>query len=164
MPTNGMADANALFAFSQALGRVVDRITPETAKSLLTAIDTRADSLDKLHRYQAVEILTLQIYENLYEICGPEVACVAHSWATSAQEHGRRVWERLHGDTAIDDYWERLHHYPVMPSPDDYPVLVDFVDDVELMGLLRLEAGWTPDLKQIDPDLDLTSTDKSFDL
>ena len=32
-------------------------------------------------------------------------------------------------------------------------VLLDFMDDAELMGLLGLEPGWTADLKGTDEEL-----------
>ena len=155
MSADNIADANALFAFTQALGRVFDHLTPETSKALLLAIDQREDSPEKLHRFQAVEILMRIVYEDLYENYGHQGAYLAGSCMHSAQIRSQDVWRRLYGGPHfIDD----RSSYAKMPGPTD-DTLIDFVDDPELMAILGLQAGWTPDLKRIDPDLDLKATD-----
>jgi hypothetical protein len=149
------ADANVLLAFYQALSRVSERLIPETCKALLEALDKRPDSLEKFHRFQAVGLLTTAIADDLFAQFGHQGAYLARYWATAANLRANGVWRRLYGDPQFFG--------PPMPSVDDHPVLVDLVDDPELMGLLGLEAGWTPDLKQLDRTLDMTSTEEGLD-
>ncbi len=76
----------------------------------------------------------------------PQAASVAHSWADMAYVGSQETWRLLYGTTP-------------MPPPDIFAVVVDFMNDSELMGILGLQPGWTPDLKRVDPALDLKATD-----
>ena len=156
MPMRESNDANVLLAFSQALSHVSERLTPTTCEALVDALDKRPDSVEKVHLFQAVGLLITAIADDLFAQFGHQGAYRARYWAGRAHHSGEAVWRRLYGGPEI---WGA----PRMPSVDDHPVLVDLVDDPELMGLLGLEAGWTPDLKQLDPAVDMTPTDQGLD-
>ncbi len=149
MPAEHDGDAvSARLAFVQVLGRVYDRILEQGCEPVLMAIAQRPDSLEKLQRFQALGILNrnVELFAGQHGV--PEVTRSARAWATLATLCAKRVWRNL---SAIEGA-------PV-PDPDENAVLVDFVDDAGVMGVLGLQAGWTPDLKVIDPDLDLKATD-----
>ena len=63
-------------------------------------------------------------------------------------------------EAAAKATWQRLGKNPsTFTSADEVgpEVLLDFMDDAELMGLLGLEPGWNPDLSGGDKgDLDLS--------
>jgi hypothetical protein len=146
------ADANVLLAFYQALNRVSERLSPETCEALLDALDKRPDSIEKFHLFHAVGLLAGAIADDLFAEFGHQGAYLARYWTTEANLRASGVWRRLYGGAEV---WGA----PRMPSVNDHSVLADLVDDAELMGILGLQPGWTPDLKQIDPDLDLKATD-----
>jgi len=59
-------------------------------------------------------------------------------------------------EAAAKATWQRLGMSAdtFVPADEVGPeVLLDFMDDAELMGLLGLEPGWTADLKGTDEEL-----------
>lgn len=149
-------DAAARFAAFQALSRVFQYLDSEKCESLLLAIGNRPDSLEKVQRFQVVEILNGRVQETAQEYHQPKAASRAKLWTVAAHAGANAVWKRLHAADVR----------PPLPSIDEVEVelLIDFMNDAELMGILGLQAGWTPDLKKIDPDLDLKSTDTGLGL
>ena len=139
-------DIAAQLALYQAQNRTLNRFSPQTSELLLFTIAERANTPEKVHRFQAVEIFNRAIADHAEKTHRPVAASVAHSWATVAQVGSQETWRLLYGEIP-------------MPAPDIGAVLVDFMNDPELMGILGLQAGWTPDLKVIDPDLDLKAND-----
>jgi hypothetical protein len=140
--------AAARLAFAQVLGRVYDRLFEQGCEPVIKAIAQRPNSSDKLQRFQALEILNRRVEKFAEEHDVPEVAASAHVWTTLARLCAKTVWRNLSATEGAS-----------VPAPNETSVLVGFVDDAELMGILGLQAGWPPDVKRIDPDLDLTATD-----
>jgi hypothetical protein len=136
--------ASARLAFAQVLGRVYDRILEQGCEPVIMAIAQRPDSLEKVQRLQALEILNRRVGQFAEREDVPEVAESAHAWTTLARMCAKTVWRNLAKGASV-------------PAPNETAVLVDFMDDAELMGILGLEAGCTADLKRIDPALDLTT-------
>jgi hypothetical protein len=135
------ADAAALAALGRVF-RALDRVNTQT---LLLAIGQRPDSVEKVKQFQAVEVLSRRMLEVAQEARRPVGAEWAQLWATMAHAAAGAVWDRL-GMTK---------EYPLAaPDQIDAMVLIDFMNDAELMGILGLEAGWTPDLQRADTELD----------
>ena len=145
MATDGTANASSRFAVFQVLGRVFQHLNSENLQSLLLAIAHRPDSLEKIHRFQALETICRTVQETAVKYERPEAASWANLWAVGARSAARAAWKRLYGESA-----------PPMPPAEqlDSTVLLDFMNDAELMRLLGLEVGWTPDLKRADKELD----------
>src|SRR5437764_10049335 len=95
------ADANVLLAFYQALNRVSERLSPETCEALLDTLDTRPDSIEKFHLFQAMWLLTGAIADDLFAEFGHQGAYLARYWATAANLRANGVWRRLYGDPAL---------------------------------------------------------------
>jgi hypothetical protein len=150
MVADGADDAAAL----QALGRVFQALDRENSQGLLLAISRRPDSPEKVQRFQAVEVLSRRMLAAAQEHHRTVGAEWASMWANVAEAAAKATWQRLGGSAGA-----------FTPADQGGPeVLLDFMDDAELMGILGLEPGWTADLKQADKELDLKSTDKSLDL
>jgi len=147
MPAEEDPAASARLALAQGLGRVYDRILDQGCEGLLMAIAQSPDSQEKVERLQALEILNDRVARFAQQNHLTEVASSARVWATLARLTAKSVWGHLAA--------------PGTPTPaaNETVVLVDFMDDAELMGILGLQPGWTPDLKVIDPDPDLKATD-----
>jgi len=160
MPADDMPDANALLAQYPALGRIVASLTYENVGALLAAIDRRPDTQEKFARFRAIEFLGLRVYEAAYETvfgspCDNELD---YTLAEEGRYRGREVWRRLNGDRGpyfidSDEVYEGIISYANMPMNTDPAVLNGFVNDTELMGILGLEARWTPRAKEINPTL-----------
>ena len=138
--------ASARLAFAQVIGRIYDRILEQGCEAVIIAIAQRPDSAEKVQRLQALEILNRRVEQFAEQHNLPEAAMAGRLWATLAMLSAKTVWGHLSATAP-------------MPVHSDTVVVVAFMDDHELMGILGLQAGWTPDLKRIDPDLDLTTTD-----
>jgi len=123
----------------EALGRVFQALDRDNSQALLLAIGRRPDSREKVQRFQAVEVLSRRMLEAAQEHHRPVAAEWASVWAGVAEGAAKATWGRLglspHALTAADQV-----------GPE---VLLDFMEDAELMGLLGLEA------EEPDKELDL---------
>jgi len=133
-------------AFVQAIGRVYDRILDQGCEALLMAIVERPDSMQKVQRLQALEILNRRVEQSAEEHNLPDMAKDARVWSTLFRLTAKAVWSNLGTGAA-------------MPSPNEMVVVIAFMADGELMGVLGFQPDWDADLKGVDPDLDLKATD-----
>jgi hypothetical protein len=142
MPDDGAARS----AVNQIMDRVAERFMAQTFQSLVSAIAKRPDTLEKVHRLLAVEHMAFSVSKaaGTYHT---RTAHVAGSWGIALHGEVREVWRRLYGRRP-------------MRNPDQNAMVRELMtNDAELMGILGLEVEWTPDVKRIDPDLDLKATD-----
>src|SRR6266566_8880197 len=107
-----------------ALGRVFKALDRENSQALLLAIGQRPDTVEKVQRFQAVEILSLRMLGAAVEYDRPGAAEWAQLWATMAQAAAGATWQRL-GRTASS-----------LTTADQVgvEVLLRFMEDAELMG------------------------------
>jgi len=152
--TTSRDDANPLYAFVQAVRRVMDNWTPENVEALIRTLTKREDSLEKVRLLQVVELLTSRVRDELVKLSGHGLeSSRANSLVTRAHSHSHHAWLHLYGERTP------------MPSADDqWGLLRELVDDAELMGILGLQVGWNPDYKQIDPSLEFIDDAKVWEL
>lgn len=142
--------AAARFAFAQLLGRVYDRTLAGGWEAVITAIAQRPDSMEKLQRFQALQILNHRI-ETFAEHHGEdEVAGSARVLVVLSRLCAKKVWTRL-----------KYEPVAPVPTPDETAVLVAFMADKELMDALGVD---TANVKQIDAGIDMTPTGETLDL
>src|SRR5437870_992106 len=79
----------------EALGQVLEHLDRENSQALLLAIGRRPDSVEKVQRFQAVEVLSQTVLEVAQEHHQPVGAEWAQLWARMARAAAGATWIRL---------------------------------------------------------------------
>lgn len=144
-------DVSSSFAAYLDFARVTAHLTSENGGPLVAAILDRPNSIETVHHLLAVAIYSRVLEERAQEANHPRIASQINEWRMTLEEIVRARWRNLNGVVYPNDL--------PLPEVDADSILVEFMRDRELMGILGLQVGWAPDLKRIAPDRDL----KGFD-